>query len=63
MIAADKYQKAAADLRAKARKESSEHAKAELESLAVCYSIMACVYRKPKPECSGDEVRQEWGAI
>ena len=23
----------------------------------------ACVYRKPKPECSGDEVRQEWGAI
>ncbi len=41
MIAADKYQKAAADLRAKARKESSEHAKAELESLAVCYSIKA----------------------
>jgi hypothetical protein len=41
MIAAEKYQKVAAELRAKARKESSEHVKAELESLATCYSIMA----------------------
>jgi hypothetical protein len=22
-----------------------------------------CVYRKLKPGCSGDEVRQEWGTI
>jgi len=22
-----------------------------------------CVYRKPKPERNGDEVRQGWGAI
>ena len=41
MIAAEKYQKVAAELRAQARKEFSEHVRAELESLAACYSIMA----------------------
>jgi hypothetical protein len=53
MIAAVKYQKIAAELRAKARKESSEHAKAELESLAACYSIMARRAREivDKPNC------------
>ena len=53
MIAAEKYQKVAAELRAKARKESSEHVKAELESLATCYSIMARRAREiiDKPNC------------
>lgn len=53
MTAAEKYQKVAAELRAKARKESSEHVKAELESLAACYSIMARRAREiiDKPNC------------
>ena len=53
MIDAEKYQKVAAELRAKARKESSEHVKAELESLAGCYSIMARRAREiiDKPNC------------
>jgi hypothetical protein len=31
--------------------------------LQLCASIYPCVYRKPKPECNGDEVRQGWGVI
>ena len=53
MTATERYQKAAADLRAKARKESSEHVKAQLEGLAACYSIMAKRAREliEKPNC------------
>lgn len=41
MTDAEKYKNLAAQLRLKARTERSEHVKAELESLAECYLVLA----------------------
>ena len=47
MTTAERYQKLAAQLRAKARKEQNQHVKSEFESLAECYSLLAKRTQRP----------------